>query len=86
MSRLKFSSLEVDKNVSHLNKNVKGKQIRTQVGEGVVQYKDLENGEFRFTTISRGQDGPSGPASDEGRIYFKDNSGNMFVFTGTKIG
>lgn len=86
MSRLKFSSLEVDKNVSQLTSNVKNKQQRTNVRTGVPSFKDLAPGQFVFTTVSRGQDGPSGPASDEGRIYFKDNSENTFVFTGTKIG
>ena len=86
MSRLKFSNLEVDKNVSQLTSSVKNKQMQTSVRTGIPSFKDLSNGEFVFTTVSRGQDGPTGPASDEGRIYFKDNNGNTFVFTGTKIG
>lgn len=86
MSRLKFSSLEVDKNVSQLTSNVKGRANKTKVLDGAVNPAELKNGEFVFTMVRRGQDGPQGPADDEARIYFKDNSGTTFVFTGQKIG
>ena len=86
MSRLKFSSLEVDKNVSQLTSNVKGRANITKVVEGAVNPAQLKNGEFVFTTVRRGQDGPQGPSEDQARIYFKDNSGNTFMFTGIKIG
>ena len=85
MSRLKFKSLEVDKNVSQLTSNIK-KRSQTNSTTGVVGPNDLKNGEFTFTTVGRGQDGPEGPANDEARIYYKTHNGELFVFTGTKVG
>ncbi len=86
MSRLKFSSLEVDKNVAQLTSNVKGRANIVKVQDGAVNPNTLSKGQFVFTTVRRGQDGPQGPQEDEARIYFKDNNGNTFVFTGTKLG
>ena len=86
MSRLKFTSLEVDKNVSQLTSNVKKRGLRTRVVEGLVDTKNMGPGEFIFTTIKRAQEGPHGPSDDEARIYFKNNEGKTFVFTGTKVG
>ena len=85
MSRLKFKSLEVDKNISQLTSTIK-KRSQTNSTTGVVGPSDLKNGEFTFTTVGRGQDGPSGPAADEARNYFKTHNGELFVFTGTKVG
>tara|TARA_R110001592_G_scaffold27006_2_gene100549 strand:+ start:2729 stop:2989 length:261 start_codon:yes stop_codon:yes gene_type:complete len=86
MSRLKFSDASVDKNVAQLTKNVKQRGDRTNVTTGLVSPGDLSNGQFVFTTIKKAQEGPQGPAQDEGRIYFKDNSGDTYVFTGVKVG
>lgn len=86
MSRLKFTSLEVDKNIAQLTKNVKQRSLKTKVTTGLVLASDISPGEFVFTSIKRGQEGPSSPINDESRIYFKDNEGNTFVFTGTKVG
>ena len=85
MSRLKFSKLEVDKNVSQLSSSI-NRKTKSTATRGVVSVSDLKRGEFRFTTVGRGQDGPSGPAADEARIYFKTDNGELFVFTGTKVG
>ena len=86
MSRLKFSSLEVDKNVSQLTSNVKGRALKTTVKTGTVNPADMGKGEFIFTTVQKNQEGPGLPDSDQARIYFKDNNGNTFVFTGTRLG
>jgi hypothetical protein len=86
MARIKFTNLEVDKNVSQLVKNVKQRAPKTRVVSGIVSPADITPGEFVFTTVRKGQDGPTGPSNDESRIYFKDNDGSTFVFTGTKIG
>lgn len=86
MSRLKFSNLEVDKNVAQLSNQVKTKSKRINVTNGPVGNKDIRPGEFVFSSIGVGQDGPSGPVNEEARIYFKDNNGQLFVFTGVKVG
>tara|TARA_R100001082_G_scaffold36429_2_gene19135 strand:- start:3290 stop:3550 length:261 start_codon:yes stop_codon:yes gene_type:complete len=86
MARIKFTNLEVDKNVSQVSKSIKQRQSKTRITDGVVSPRDIERGEFVFTTVRKGQDGPSGPTNDESRIYFKDNDGSTFVFTGTKVG
>ena len=78
--------MQVDKNVSQLTRNVKQRAKRTTVTTGLVRSADIEPGEFVFTSIKKGQEGPSSPTSDESRIYFKDNDGNTFMFTGTKVG
>ena len=86
MARIKFTNLEVDKSVTQVSKTIKKQQPKTRVTDGIVPLREIERGEFVFTTVRKGQDGPSGPSNDESRIYFKDNDGNTFVFTGTKVG
>tara|TARA_R100001440_G_scaffold42764_2_gene62525 strand:- start:1245 stop:1505 length:261 start_codon:yes stop_codon:yes gene_type:complete len=86
MSRIKFASLDVDKNASQLASNVKRRGMKTRIANGVVNASDVKPGEFVFTTLKKGQEGPSTPTSDESRIYFKDKDGNFFKFTGTKVG
>ena len=86
MARIKFTNIEVDKNVKHLNKTIGQRQSKTRITDGVVSPRDISPGEFVFTTVKKGQDGPTGPSSDQSRIYFKDNNGNTFMFTGTKVG
>ncbi len=86
MSRIKFANKNVDKNVSQLSNNVKKRGVRTRIVKGLVRASDISSGEFVFTTLKKGQEGPSSPTSDESRIYFKDDEGNFFKFTGTKVG
>ena len=86
MARIKFTNLNVDKSVNQVTKSIKQRQSKTRITNGIVSPRDINRGEFVFTTVGKGQDGPSGPSSDESRIYFKDNNGNTFMFTGTKVG
>ena len=46
MSRLKFSSLEVDKNVAQLTSNVKGRANIVKVQDGAVNPNTLSKGQF----------------------------------------
>lgn len=85
MARIKFTNLEVDKNVSQVSKSIKQRQSKTKITDGVVSPNDINPGEFVFTTVRKGQDGPAGPTSDKARIYFKNNDGSTFVFTGEKV-
>tara|TARA_R100001509_G_scaffold92498_2_gene53468 strand:+ start:277 stop:537 length:261 start_codon:yes stop_codon:yes gene_type:complete len=86
MSRIKFAKLDVDKSASQLANNVKRRGLKTRITNGVVNASDVKPGEFVFTSLKKGQEGPSNPTSDESRIYFKDKDGNFFKFTGTKVG
>lgn len=86
MSRIKFANEGVDKNASQLSNTIKKRGIKTRIVRGVIKASDVSPGEFVFTTLKKGQEGPSSPTSDESRIYFKDNEGNFFKFTGTKVG
>ena len=86
MSRIKFTSLDVDKSASQLSNDIKKRSLKTRVTNGIVQASDVSPGEFVFTSLKKGQEGPSTPTSDESRIYFKDKDGNFFKFTGTKVG
>lgn len=85
MSRIKFKDKLIDKGISQLVKNVNQKAPMTRVTTGIVTPQDISPGEFVFTSVNAGQEGPSSPTSDESRIYFKDKGGNTFVFTGTKV-
>jgi hypothetical protein len=86
MSRIKFSEKNIDKNVSQVNSTIKKRGLATKITTGVVNTQDILPNEFVFTTIKKGQEGPTSPTSDESRIYFKDKDGNLFKFTGTKVG
>ena len=85
MARIKFARKELDKGISQISSNVKTKEVKTKVTTGIVQPKDIQKGQFVFTFIKRGQEGPTSPANDESRIYFKDRNGDTFMFTGTKV-
>lgn len=85
MSRLKFSDMQVDKGVSQLVQNINKRGPRTKVTTGLITSNDVKPGEFIFTSIKKGQEGPASPTTDESRIYFKDEDGNLFQFTGTKV-
>jgi hypothetical protein len=85
MSRIKFTSLDVDKSASQLSNDIKKRSLKTRVTNGIVQASDVSPGEFVFTSLKKGQEGPSTPNTDES-IYFKDKDGNFFKFTGTKVG
>ena len=77
--------MQVDKGVTQLVQNVNKRGIRTKVTTGVINNQDIQPGEFVFTSIKKGQEGPSSPTTDESRKYFKDEDGSLFKFTGTKV-
>ena len=85
MARIKFANKTIDKGVSQISSNIKGKEVKTKVTKGVVNPQDIRKGQFVFTSIKKGQEGPSSPTSDESRIYFKDKDGDTYVFTGVKV-
>ena len=86
MSRIKFTDSKVDKGVGQLSKEIKKKNAVTKVVSGVVKNSDVRTGEYVFTVVKAGQEGPSSPTTDESRIYFKDATGTLYKFTGTKVG
>lgn len=84
MARIKFADEKTDKGVQQVTQT-RRKETMTKVTTGEVKSNDIKPGQFVFTTIKKGQIGPSEPTSDQSRIYFKDNEGNTFMFTGTKV-
>lgn len=85
MARIKFADEKVDKGVQQVTQTRK-KETMTKVTTGEVKSNQIKENQFVFTTIKKGQIGPSEPIADESRIYFKDSEGNTFMFTGTKVG
>ena len=85
MARIKFADEKVDKGVQQVTQTRK-KETMTRVTTGEVKSNQIKENQFVFTTIKKGQIGPSEPPTDESRIYFKDSEGNTFMFTGTKVG
>ena len=51
-----------------------------------VQNGELGNGDFKFTSLTKGQLSPAEPIQDEGRLYIKDQAGVMYYITATKVG
>ncbi|QDP60801.1 MAG: hypothetical protein Unbinned6224contig1001_32 [Prokaryotic dsDNA virus sp.] len=85
MARIKFANTKVDKGMSHVSSRINSKEVKTRVTTGIVNPQDIQKGQFVFTSIKKGQEGPSSPTQDESRIYFKDKNGDTFMFTGTKV-
>jgi|TARA_R100000084_G_scaffold99918_1_gene54467 hypothetical protein len=84
MARIKFADEKVDKGVQQVTQTRK-KETMTKVTTGEVKPNQIKENQFVFTSIKKGQIGPSEPPTDQSRIYFKDSEGNTFMFTGTKV-
>jgi len=85
MARIKFANTKIDKSMNQVSTNVNTKEVKTKVTTGLVNPQDIQKGQFVFTSIKKGQEGPTSPTNDESRIYFKDRNGDTFMFTGTKV-
>jgi hypothetical protein len=52
---------------------------------GPLLSADVAEGEFVFSTVAKDSQSPGSPATDEGRLYFK-NDGILYQLTGSKVG
>jgi hypothetical protein len=51
-----------------------------------VSNTEMGMGDFKFTSLTKGQLSPSEPTQDEGRLYIKDQAGILYYITATRVG
>ena len=62
MARIRFADEKTDKGVQQVTQT-RRKETKTRVTTGEVKSNDIKPGQFVFTTIKKGQIGPSEPTS-----------------------
>ncbi len=62
------------------------KQGLINFSKAEVQNGELGMGDFKFTSLTKGQLSPSEPTQDEGRLYIKDQAGVLYYITATRVG
>jgi hypothetical protein len=62
------------------------KQGSINFSKSEVQNGEMGMGDFKFTSLMKGQLSPNEPTQDEGRLYIKDQAGILYYITATRVG
>ena len=84
IKEIKTGKSDLDKIIGNLTKEMRGLQSSVRMTTGPLLSADVAEGEFVFSTVDKDSQSPGSPATDEGRLYFKNN-GILYQLTGTKV-
>jgi len=85
IKEIKTGKTDFDKILGSLTREMRGLQPTVRMTTGPLLSADVAEGEFVFSTVAKDSQSPGSPATDEGRLYFK-NDGILYQLTGSKVG
>jgi len=86
MAYSKSKDKDTNKGFEFVDRVLESKQTKIQTLSKAPKGNDIKNGEFLFAKVSKDSESPGAPSQDEGRIYYKDDSGVIWKFsTTTKV-
>ena len=79
----KTGDKKIDKGFEFVDRVMNNKQEKVKTYQKAPEAKDLTREEFAFARVPKDSEGPGTPTADEGRIYYKDNTGVVWKFSTT---